>query len=147
MDREKLSRLTIDKRESRGETQKEFAKYVSKLAGKTLSYGFIQGLEKGQKSVPEWGNMKAIAKMWDVSLSELDLYLEDDSITDIRQVSSAYKKLSQTITADLVLTIAKDNLTRDEQVQMAMTLIEDYFDSTKEKIMIAQTESDYHKCK
>ena len=134
MDLKKLSRLIIDKRASRGETQREFAEYFSELAGKTVSYGFIQSLEKGQKSVPEWGNLKAIAKMWDVSLSELDLYLEDDLITDIRQVSSAYKEISQTITADSALSIVKDNLTTDEQIQLAITLIQNCFDSVKEKI-------------
>ena len=134
MDLKKLSRLIIDKRASRGETQREFAEYFSELAGKTVSYGFIQSLEKGQKSVPEWGNLKAIAKMWDVSLSELDLYLEDDLITDIRQVSSAYKEISQTITADSSLSIVKDNLTTDEQIQLAITLIQNCFDSVKEKI-------------
>ena len=134
MNLKKLSKLMIDKRTSRGETQVEFAEYFSELAGKTVSYGFIQSLEKGQKSVPEWGNLKAIAKMWDVSLSELDLYLEDDSIIDIRQVSSAYKEISQTITADSALSIVKEKLTPDEQIQLAITLVQNYFDSAKEKI-------------
>jgi transcriptional regulator with XRE-family HTH domain len=145
MDLKKLSELITEKRASRRETQREFAEYFSELAGRTVSYGFIQSLEKGKKSVPEWGNLKVIAKMWDVSLSELDLYLENDSITDIREVNSAYKKLNQTITADSALSIVKDNLTTDERFQLAMTLIEDCFDSAKEKIMIAQAESDHLK--
>jgi transcriptional regulator with XRE-family HTH domain len=135
MNRQKLTQLIIDKRNSRGETQKQFAEYFSELAGEKLSYGFIQGLEnKDLNSIPEWGNMKAIAKMYNVNLAELDLYLEDDSITDIKDITSAYQTLSQNITPDLLIQITKDKMPIDEWGKIGLTLIQDAFNGIKEKI-------------
>jgi len=135
MNRQKLSQLIIDKRKNRGETQVQFAEYFSDLAGEELSYGFIQGLEnKDKTSVPEWGNMKAIAKMYNVTLGELDLYLEDDSITDIKDITSSYQSLSQNISPDLLIQIIKDKMPIDEWGKIGLTLIQDAFAGTKEKI-------------
>ena len=135
MNRIKLSQLILEKRTMRGETQVEFAEYFSDLAGEKLSYGFIQGLENTKsKSVPEWNNMKAIAKMYDVSLAELDLYLEDDSISNIKDVTSIYQALSQDITPDLLIQIAKDKMPVDEWGKIGLTLIRDAFAATQEKV-------------
>jgi len=135
MNRKKLSQLISDKRQSLGMTQRQFAEYFSQLAENKVTYGFIQSLENTDlESVPEWGNMKAIAKMYNVNLAELDLYLENDSIVDIKDVTSAYQALSQDINSDLLIQIVKDKLPVDKWGKIGLTLIQDAFTATQEKI-------------
>jgi len=140
MNRQKLSKLISDKRSARNETQKQFAEYFGQLAGNKVTYGFIQALENTElESVPEWQNMRAIAKMYDVNLAELDLYLEDDSIVDIKNITSSYQNLSQNISPDLLIQIIKDKLPIDDWVNISLMLIKDAFAGSKEKVQKADS--------
>jgi hypothetical protein len=98
MNRAKLSKLVADKMTELEMTQEQFAEYFSKVADNTVTYGFVQSLANPRKtSIPEYKNMRGIAKMYGITLDELDTYLEDDDIVDIKEVSKGYKKMSETI--------------------------------------------------
>jgi hypothetical protein len=69
--------------------------------------------------------MKGIAKLWNLSLDELDTYLEDDSITDVSEVSKVLRdkkeflKLNSTMSWELI----KD-LPIEEQVALFKKILE-----------------------
>jgi hypothetical protein len=126
MDRNKLSKLIADKQSELGKNQAEFAKYFSQIANNPISYGWVQAMTNPKKeSIPEWINMKGIAKLWNLSLDELDTYLEDDSITDVSEVSKVLRdkkeflKLNSTMSWELI----KD-LPIEEQVALFKKIFE-----------------------
>lgn len=93
--------LILNKRQELKMTQVQFADYFSNLTGNTVTYGFIQALENAQKaSIPEWINMKGIATLYGLTLDELDLYLTDDTINDLSEVSEATKKMNKELEND-----------------------------------------------
>lgn len=101
MNRAKLSKLIADKMNALNMTQEQFADYFSEISGNKVTYGFVQALLNPKKtSIPEYQNIRGIAKMYNVSLAELDLYLTDESIIDIKDISKHYKDMQATIKAD-----------------------------------------------
>lgn len=100
MNRAKLSKLVSDKMTELGMTQEQFAEYFSKVADNQVTYGFVQSLANPRKtSIPEYQNMKGIARLYGVTLDELDAYLNDDDVIDIKEVSKSYRTLANTMSA------------------------------------------------
>jgi transcriptional regulator with XRE-family HTH domain len=134
MDKRKLSDLIIRKRNELGMTQVQFAEYFSNSTGTKVTYGFIQALENPNKaSTPEWSNMKGIAEIYGLSLDELDLYLSDDSIISLDDVSDALKsnkdkleKNPDTITKVIL------GLDLDTKIQIAKQILDDIKDAVQE---------------
>jgi transcriptional regulator with XRE-family HTH domain len=101
MNRAKLSKLVSEKMEELGMTQDQFAEYFSKVAGNTVTYGFVQSLANPRKtSIPEYQNMRGIARLYGVTMDELDEYLENDEIVDIKEVNSIYDRFKKKIEVD-----------------------------------------------
>jgi aspartate/tyrosine/aromatic aminotransferase len=92
LNRQKLIKLFVDKQDELGMTQDQLAKWFSDLGGNTVSHGFIQTMTSPKKtSTPEWDNMKTIAKMWNVTLDELNYYFENDEIKDVKEAKLTNK--------------------------------------------------------
>lgn len=137
MNRAKLSKLVSDKMSELDLTQEQFAEYFSKIANNKVTYGFVQSLANPRKtSIPEYQNMKGIAKMYGVTLDELDRYLEDDDVIDIREVSESYRNLSEEFSAspsEAQHAILK-NFSPSECMRIGLSLIETSIDSIQSQL-------------
>ncbi len=73
----RIKKLISSKRKEMGMTQMDFADYLSKLTGVSISYGAIQGWEKPRPNsgFPSVENFVALAKLMGVSLDEFYDYL------------------------------------------------------------------------
>lgn len=139
MNRKKLSRLVVDKQQELEMTQEQFAEWFSEIASNKVSYGFIQALSDTRKtSIPEWVNMKGIAKMWNLTLDELDLYLENDEITDVKEISSVYQELAgKTIDEKMIFDVITTSLPIKAWIAISTKLIEKAFSSVESKLQQA----------
>ena len=148
MDRKKLSKLFADKQMELGMTQKQFAEWFSKLGGNEVSDGFIGSMIHPKKtSVPEWGNMQTIAKMWNVSLDELNLYLENDEVESILDASKLYSEVSknQTLDKTMIEELAIKSLEPNDLIQLAISLINVGSEKIQEQIEWAKTVAELFK--
>ena len=126
INRQKLIKLFTDKQDELGMTQEQLAKWFSELGGNTVSHGFIQTMTSPKKtSTPEWDNMKTIAKMWNVTLDELNFYLENDEITDIKNANALYKEtVEQTLDLSMVEDIAIKYLGDSDLLTLGLKLVQ-----------------------
>jgi transcriptional regulator with XRE-family HTH domain len=141
MNRAKLSKLVSDKMTELGMTQEQFAEYFSKIAGNQVTYGFVQSLANPRKSsIPEYQNMKGIAKMCGVTLDELDFYLENDDIIDIQEVSKSYKRIAEDVAASIKEAeyAIVNNFSPKEVLRIGLSLVESGVESIDEQIQKAE---------
>ncbi|MEB3192988.1 MAG: hypothetical protein VKL42_21810 [Snowella sp.] len=126
INRQKLMKLFLDKQTELDMTQEQFAEWFSNLGGKKVSHGFIQTMTSHKKtSTPEWDNMKTIAKMWNVTLDELNFYLENDEITDIKNANALYKEtVEQTLDLSMVEDIAIKYLGESDLLTLGLKLVQ-----------------------
>jgi hypothetical protein len=137
MNRAKLSKLVTDKIEELGMTQDQFAEYFSNIAKNPVTYGFVQSLSNPKKtSIPEYQNMRGIARMYNITLDELDFYLENDEIIDIKEIASAYKEFRKNTPLDLdsARHAIKKSFSPNELMKLGMSLIQDGMESMQAKI-------------
>lgn len=141
MNRAKLSKLIAEKMEELEMTQEQFASHFSKIAGNEVSYGFVQALANPRKSsIPEYVNMRGIARLYGVTLDELDAYLEDDDIIDIKEISNTYQKFKNDISNDPETAVhALESVFDSESLlRISQKLIEVAIQGLKEKIEAAE---------
>ena len=140
MNKRKLAKLFLDKQTELGMTQEAFAKWFTALGGNQVSHGFIQTMTSLRKtSTPEWSNMKTIAKMWGVTLDELNLYLENDDIETIFEASQAYKKLGELpVTKQMIEDLTLKHLSSDEVLELGLKLLNDGIGKMKDQIQWAK---------
>ena len=141
LNRQKLIKLFTDKQDELGMTQEQLAKWFSELGGNTVSHGFIQTMTSPKKtSTPEWDNMKTIAKMWNVTLDELNYYFENDEIKDIKEASRAYQQVvSQTLDKSMIESIVIKHLEPEDIAPLAIKLMSISVDKMKERVEWAKS--------
>ncbi len=135
MNKHKLANLIKDKRLQMGLTQEGFAQWFSQQTGVTISYGGIQNWESvSKRTVPEWESMKAIASVFNVSLNELDIYLENDEIKDLNEISSYIADNKDQIkqNPEMVLNLISESLNTEEKLLIFDGLYRDLVHNIKE---------------
>jgi hypothetical protein len=140
LNRQKLIKLFVDKQDELGMTQDQLAKWFSDLGGNTVSHGVIQTMTSPKKtSTPEWDNMKTIAKMWNVTLDELNYYFENDEIKDVKEASKAYQQaVSQTLDKGMIESIVIKHLEPEDIAPLAIKLITISVDKMKEQLQLSK---------
>jgi transcriptional regulator with XRE-family HTH domain len=148
MNRAKLSKLVSEKMEELGMTQDQFAEYFSKVAGNEVTYGFVQSLANPRKtSIPEYQNMRGIARMCGITLDELDEYLENDDIVDIKEVSGRYASFKSEVEMgiDSACHAISTSFGGEQILRISQKLIDAALDDIKGKIETAEKISEMFK--
>lgn len=148
MNRAKLSKLVSEKMDELGMTQEQFAEYFSKVAGNEVTYGFVQALANPRKtSIPEYQNMRGIARLYGVTMDELDEYLENDEIVDIKEVSSTYDRFKDQVSvdADTAIHAIESTFNGESRLRIAQKLIDSALNDIKNKLDAAEKISEMFK--
>lgn len=129
-------------------TQEQFAEYFSKVAENEVTYGFVQALANPRKtSIPEYQNMRGIARLYGVTLDELDEYLENDDIVDIKEVSSTYDRFKEqaSVGAEAAIHAIESNFSGESRLKIAQRLIDSALNDIKHKLQAAEKISEMFK--